>query len=123
NDVFHEAAKERLERILSERRAELEQRQQETVLASLTFGAALHAVAKERLRQFVLGMKKPVTLKGHSEYTRAIAFSPDGKTLASGGGDRTIKLWDVTTGVEQAFLAGHTGPVWSLAFSPDGKTL
>ena len=39
----------------------------------------------------------------------SVAFSPDGKTLASGSEDQTIKLWDVATGKEQATLKGHTG--------------
>ena len=39
-----------------------------------------------------------------------MAFSPDGKTLASGSEDKTIKLWDVATGKEQATLKGHTSP-------------
>ena len=52
-----------------------------------------------------------------------VAFSPDGKTLASGSEDKTIKLWDVATGKEQATLKGHTEWVKSVAFSPDGKTL
>ena len=52
-----------------------------------------------------------------------MAYSPDGKTLASGSGDKTIKLWDVATGKEQATLKGHTDWVTSVAFSPDGKTL
>ena len=53
----------------------------------------------------------------------SVAFSPDGKTLASGSEDKTIKLWDVATGKEQATLKGHTDAVSSVAFSPDGKTL
>ena len=53
----------------------------------------------------------------------SVAFSPDGKTLASGSEDETIKLWDVATGKEQATLKGHTHAVCSVAFSPDGKTL
>ena len=53
----------------------------------------------------------------------AVAFSPDGKTLASGSLDSDIKLWDVATGKERATLKGHTETVRSLAFSPDGKTL
>ena len=64
------------------------------------------------------------TITGHSRSVSSVAFSPDGKTLAFGGGDETIKLWDVATGREIATLTGgspFTGgePV----FSPDGKTL
>jgi WD40 repeat protein len=57
-----------------------------------------------------------------------VAFSPDGKTLASADGTlfgprSEIKLWNVKTGKEKASLKGHKGPVFSVAFSPDGKTL
>ena len=52
-----------------------------------------------------------------------VAFSPDGKTLAGGGGDRVVKLWDVATGRPLAVLPGHEGYIASLAFSPDGRTL
>jgi WD40 repeat protein len=52
-----------------------------------------------------------------------VAFSPDGKTLASGSQDNTIKLWDTQTRQEMATLQGHTSNVTSVAFSPDGKTL
>jgi WD40 repeat protein len=63
------------------------------------------------------------TLQGHAGLVGSVAFSPDGKTLASGSQNRTIKLWDVATGEEQATLKGHTDMVLSVAFSPDGKTL
>ncbi|WP_193943576.1 trypsin-like peptidase domain-containing protein [Sphaerospermopsis aphanizomenoides] len=63
------------------------------------------------------------TLTGHSELVYSVAFSPDGKTLASGSGDNTIKLWDVATGKSIATLTGHSNSVISVAFSPDGKTL
>lgn len=54
----------------------------------------------------------------------AIAFSPDGLTLATASGDsRTVTLWDVPTGQEQASLTGHAGSIWSVAFSPDGRRL
>jgi WD40 repeat protein len=63
------------------------------------------------------------TLNGHTRAVDSVAFSPDGKTLASGSYDGTIKLWDVATGKEQATLEGHTGELWNVALSPNGKTL
>jgi WD40 repeat protein len=63
------------------------------------------------------------TLNGHSSLVISVAFSPDGKTLASAGGDETIKLWDVTTGKVLQTLTGHSGYVLSVVYSPDGQTL
>src|SRR5271156_1706273 len=61
------------------------------------------------------------TLEGHLGPVGGVAFSPDGKLVASGSNDRTIKFWDVTTGALQQTLEGHSGFVWGVAFSPDGK--
>ncbi|MDP6546547.1 MAG: WD40 repeat domain-containing protein [Phycisphaerae bacterium] len=68
--------------------------------------------------------KKPrhLTLRGHSNRVRAVAFSPDGKRLASGGFDGFIRTWNTTTGKKLLAFWGPSG-VFSIAFSPDGKRL
>ena len=63
------------------------------------------------------------TLTGHTDSVYTVAFSPDGKTLASGSDDDTARLWDVVTGQHKQTLAGRASFVKSVAFSPDGKTL
>ena len=63
-------------------------------------------------------------LAAHANLIYSVAFSPDGKTLASGSGDNNIILWNVATRQPLGSpLTGHKAAVWSLAFSPDGKML
>ncbi|KAH8586628.1 WD40-repeat-containing domain protein, partial [Bisporella sp. PMI_857] len=51
----------------------------------------------------------------------SVAFSPDGKQIVSGSGDRTIQIWDAVTGAVLQTLKGHLDKVTSVAFSPDSK--
>ena len=67
--------------------------------------------------------KVNLTLSGHTAPVRAIAMSRDGQTLASGGDDKTIEVWNLKTGENIRTLNGHTEKVTSLAITPDGKTL
>jgi WD40 repeat protein/uncharacterized caspase-like protein len=64
-----------------------------------------------------------VVQRGHADLITALAFSPDGKILASGGTDTTVKLWETASGQELRTLSGHLNQVDAVAFSPDGKTL
>ena len=74
------------------------------VLWSLPEGKALHALTA-------------------GSVVRALAVTPDGKSLASAGEEPAIQLWDIATGKQTAKLAGHTDWVLALAFSADGRRL
>ena len=63
------------------------------------------------------------TLRGHTDFTRSIMFSPNGDTLVSANQDNTVRLWDAATGESKAILKGHRGSVGSAVFSPDGRTV
>jgi WD40 repeat protein len=75
------------------------------------------------IRVWDMATGKVNVLRGHQDQVTALAFTPDGRTLASASWDRTVRLWNLAAGVEVAVLSGHSGKVQALAFSPIGQVL
>jgi WD40 repeat protein len=147
-----EAARRRAEQEVAHRLAEVERHRveeearQNSVAPSFAYTSMPHAqpVKSSRLPWVALGLvgllvvgviaviaynlsASPValkySLKGHTNFINALAFSPDSKVLATGSGDRTVRLWDTQTGELKRWLPEQRGLVLAVSFSPDGKTL
>jgi WD40 repeat protein/uncharacterized caspase-like protein len=82
----------------------------------------VEAVGQIRLWDVASG-REIGTIRGHGRGVSKVAFSRDGKLLASGATDNTIKIWDVATRGEVRTLTGHTSNIESMDFSPDGRLL
>ncbi|MCF3600373.1 hypothetical protein L2E71_20105 [Planktothrix agardhii 1032] len=115
---------ERQEQLEAERQEQLEAERQEQLEAERQ-----RQREAERQRQREIERKRKLenasvacTL-GHSGSVNSVAISPDGQILVSGSDDKTITIWDLSTGQELRTLTGHSESVNSVAISPDGQTL
>lgn len=93
------------------------------VAATWPWGHAVLPESEQRLHDAILASHVRLTLSGHNSGVTSVAWSPDGKRLASGSWDKTVKVWNAETGKELLTLRGHTSTVTSVAWSPDGWRL
>src|SRR5262245_35345443 len=70
---------------------------------------------------FVRAGEKPAVVLKHDGWVAAVAFSPDGKTLASAGADKVVRLWEVGSWKAKGVLKGHTDCVCAVAFAQDSS--
>src|SRR5205085_4396531 len=69
----------------------------------------------------ISGSEAAAPLEGHKAWVGSLAISPDGLWMASGCGDGTVIVWNVSSRALERTLVGHSAPVHSVAFSPDGR--
>ncbi|TPX37936.1 hypothetical protein SeMB42_g06784 [Synchytrium endobioticum] len=92
----------------------------ESVSTETLFTILYHPQAVFRVRAVT---RCSSSLAGHTEAVLTVVFSPDGRQLASGSGDTTVRIWDLNTSTPQFTLKGHKNWVQVVAYSPDCKTI
>jgi hypothetical protein len=80
-------------------------------------------IASGDLSWWLLVRHPSVTYRGHSQQVFAVAWSPDGRRIASGGGDQTVQVWNAADGSHVFTYRGHVGNVDAVAWSPDGRRI
>jgi WD40 repeat protein/Flp pilus assembly protein TadD len=88
-----------------------------------TLWPELESILKDALHKSIQASRLRLVLRNHAGMVNGIAFSPNGRYIATASADATAKLWDATSGSDLVTFYGHTDEVSSVAFSPDGKRI